>query len=115
MNDAPVAIDDVLSLAAADKRMTSSVPFPLEVLANDYDVDGDRLRLIDVSDSKFGAVSIVNNQLLYVPGSSSFDLDMVTYNITDDHGGEATATVRLSGAAQRLFLLTIQTHGAEYH
>ena len=64
----PVAVDDdVLSLITDEKRIVSGEPLLLDVLANDYDVDGDRLRIVDVSDSKFGTVSIMNNQLLYVP------------------------------------------------
>ncbi|WP_300482623.1 Ig-like domain-containing protein, partial [Shewanella sp.] len=87
-NAAPTAVNDS---AATDDR-TSLL---LDVLSNDSDPDGDALTLVSAT-AQQGTVSVVSNQLRYIPKAGFDGVDTVTYQISDGLGGEATGQVLIT-------------------
>jgi len=66
------------------------------VLANDTDVDGDRLKISAVTQGKNGSVSInTDNTLSYTPKANFYGTDAFTYTISDGKGGTDAAAVRI--------------------
>lgn len=98
-NDGPVAHDDSATTGATQS-------LTLDVLANDTDPDaGDVLTIVGTTSAYHGTVTIVDNQLVYVPNPIYANLepgqsieDTVQYTIADGTGAtsEATATVLLT-------------------
>ncbi|MBT8201256.1 MAG: cadherin-like domain-containing protein [Acidimicrobiia bacterium] len=90
VNSDPEASDD-----AVETRSDQSVS--VRVLANDSDVDHDRLRLTDVDDPAFGTTRIeFDGTIAYVPDPGFVGTDTFTYTITDGRAGTSTATVEVS-------------------
>lgn len=115
VNDAPVARDDgLLVTPATGARAAADIAVPLDVLANDDDVDNDRLRIISASTPEHGTASIAGDQLIYAPDLSYQGQDQFSYTITDDRGGQATAKVTVSGVAQRMYLPDIRTQSSTW-
>jgi Bacterial Ig domain len=84
-NRAPVAVNDVLRL--------SSKPTQLNVLANDFDPDGDRLVLTEAS-AAHGAVAFTTDGVVaYAPNSREVRADIINYQVSDGHGGTKAARV----------------------
>lgn len=88
VNDPPVAADD-----EADTDIDTDVL--VDVLANDDDVDGDAITLVDVSDGPDNGTAVVEgDRIRYTPDAGFEGADEFTYTITD--GEEiATATVEV--------------------
>ncbi len=92
LNDLPVAVTDSAN-AEEDKPVT------ITVLANDSDVDGDKLSVTEVTQPAHGAVVInADGTLTYTPAANYNGQDSFTYTISDGKGGTATATVTLDVA-----------------
>ncbi len=95
VNDAPVAVDDAYTVPE------DSPPVILDVLANDYDVDGDALTIKKVRQHN-GIVHIQpNGTLSYEPTPNFSGLDEFFYSIDDGSGldpVEATVRVTVSGS-----------------
>lgn len=89
-NDAPEGVDD--SAGARPRRKVS-----LDVLANDSDADGDRLRLKAVVKKPFyGTATIEGKELVYrARRGTAGRSDRVTYKVSDGHGGSALATLEV--------------------
>jgi hypothetical protein len=88
VNDAPVAVND--GGATIDGK-----PVVIDVLGNDSDVDGDVLTVIAAS-SPNGAVTInPNGTLKFEPTPAFVGTAIITYTVSDGHGGFATATVEI--------------------
>lgn len=89
-NDTPEAVDDS---ATTRPRRTVSV----DVLRNDSDADGDRLRLKKiVRDPYYGSVTIEGGELVYrARRGSTGRLDRITYRVSDGNGGTALATAEV--------------------
>lgn len=87
-NDAPAAVDD--SAAARPRRTVRP-----DVLGNDRDPDGDRLRLERVVRAPYyGTVTVDGDELVYrARRGSAGRWDRITYKISDGNGGTALATV----------------------
>lgn len=86
-NDPPDAEDDSVTTQAGQ-------PVDIPVLANDEDVDGDRLRLVAWEQGDEGRVRRQGNGTLrYSPGDGFSGVDHFTYRVADGRGGSATATV----------------------
>lgn len=67
-----------------------------DVLANDYDPDGDTLTLASVSSpGNYGTPEIEGNQISYVPaGEGGGDyVEEIYYTVSDGHGGTANGTL----------------------
>lgn len=84
-NNLPMAQADAVNVAVGDS-------ITIDVLANDSDADGDALVITSAS-VDFGAVSIVGNQLLYVPTTNFVGRASIQYGISDQQGGTASNTV----------------------
>jgi large repetitive protein len=84
-NRPPIAVND------GPKRVSVGETTTADVLANDYDPDGDRIRLVFVEKASSGVAAIVDGRLVFtaaVPGAVT-----VRYSITDSAGSSATATI----------------------
>jgi len=90
INDAPVAIDNTVSVDE-DNNLTISV------LSNDSDVDGDTITVIGTSDPANGSVQVNGGTTInYMPDSDFNGSDSFTYTISDGNGGTNTATVNIT-------------------
>jgi Bacterial Ig domain len=87
VNDAPVAADD--------QFMYTSGAAPLDVVANDSDVDGDALLASILEPPNIGTVSLANNRVTYQPPANYSGPAMFKYRISDAAGAVADATARL--------------------
>ncbi|MEO5625733.1 MAG: Ig-like domain-containing protein [Dokdonella sp.] len=90
-NRAPVARADTAT--AVFGQLTT-----IDVLANDYDIDGDPLSVIAVTSAAHGTVTISGSSLLYAPGAGFVGTDNFRYTITDGNGGSASAVVTINVA-----------------
>ncbi len=89
VNDIPVAADD----QATTKEDESVMVY---VLANDTDVDGDKLTIASVSSPSSGTVRISQHGIEYTPRANYLGADQFSYSISDGKGGTASATVNLT-------------------
>lgn len=89
-NDAPVAQDDNVTTPYG------MVSVRINALANDSDPDGDTLTLSVVTDPQHGTVVVQDGAFFYRPVRSYVGVDQFTYQVSDGHGGIATATVTIT-------------------
>lgn len=69
-------------------------PIEVDVLANDFDPDGDPISIVDFTLPAMGVVTpSANATLRYEPAANTNGLDSFTYRVTDGHGGVTQATV----------------------
>ncbi|MGI9542869.1 MAG: Ig-like domain-containing protein [Cyclobacteriaceae bacterium] len=86
-NDDPVAVLDITSTA-------EDTPVIIDVISNDFDVDGDAIRVQKVDNPANGTV--VNNKdgtVTYTPDPNFTGVDTFNYTITDNRGGFSTAII----------------------
>ena len=86
-NNPPFAVND--SATVFENSSNNS----LDVLANDYDPDGDNLTITSVTQPFHGVSSQDGSSVYYTPLASYTGSDSFTYNISDGLGGNASATV----------------------
>jgi hypothetical protein len=88
-NNAPTAIDDVLTVDE-DANLTSK-----DVIANDTDADGNSLSLTAATTAGSGTVAINNNgvSIDYTPSANFNGTEVITYTVSD---GERTDTGTLT-------------------
>jgi hypothetical protein len=81
-------------IAVADNVATDEgTPLVIDVLANDYDQDGDVLRAVFASSSCHGTATInADGNITYTPSQNYCGPDSFTYTISD---GQATATAKV--------------------
>ncbi|HET9665866.1 MAG TPA: Ig-like domain-containing protein, partial [Desertimonas sp.] len=85
-NNPPYAVDDVASARGA--------PVEIAVLANDSDVDGDNLSIVEVVQPQHGGVTCGSSRCTYTPSPGfSGPSDTFTYTASDGRGGTAKARV----------------------
>ncbi|TRX76530.1 Ig-like domain-containing protein [Pseudomonas mangiferae] len=86
VNDAPVANDD---------RATTleDTPVTIDVLANDTDVDGDRLSVVAASAANGTVTLNPDGTLTYTPNANFNGTDVITYTLSDGAGLTASAQV----------------------
>jgi gliding motility-associated-like protein len=95
VNRAPVAVDD-------DVNLTTVAPVSIDVLANDYDPDGDEITIVSVTNPSKGSVNIENGdeggRVIYTPEGTQAFTTTFTYKITDPGGltDEALVTIHYS-------------------
>ncbi len=90
VNDAPVAFDDLATLPE------DSINYPINVRANDIDVDGDVLTIVSVTLPSHGTASTNGTRVFYSPSLNYFGPDSLTYTISDGHGGTDIATITIT-------------------
>jgi hypothetical protein len=94
-NTPPRAVDDFFTV----RREAT-----LRVLANDFDVDGDRSDIVNFTQPRYGTLVKNNDDTFTYRASNSFQrLDSFSYTISDSEGGISTATVRLNLLPSWLF------------
>ena len=86
VNDAPMAVDDRVEMLE-DKTVL------VDVLANDFDLDGDRLVVESASGASYGSTEVSGFGVNYTPNPNYHGADQFTYVISDGGGESATATV----------------------
>ena len=87
VNERPVAVDD--EAETPEDRMVT-----VDVLANDADPDGDRLRVETVSAAIHGTPAVTaGGAVTYTPEANYHGADRFTYVVSDGRGETATATV----------------------
>lgn len=90
LNDAPVAADDF------GHQVTEDGSVSIDVLANDTDIDGDTIQLAAVTNGLLGLATIeLGGTISYTPFPNSNGIDSFTYTVTDNNGGQSTATVEV--------------------
>ncbi len=91
LNHSPMAVEDSVQISL------NSGPITIDALANDYDLDGDVLTIVQASIPSSGTVSIQGgSKLIYAPPANSYGSDYITYQIADGRGGKATAVVNVN-------------------
>jgi hypothetical protein len=88
-NEPPVAVDDLFSTSV-------DTPMDVDVLANDFDPDGDALTVSDhdVDSAEGGVVSCASGGVCtYSPPAGFMGTDSFEYVASDGHGGTDAATV----------------------
>jgi len=99
VNDAPVAANDVFS-TAMNKKLIISVN--TGVLGNDYDVDGNAIKDVLVSNPAHGSLKINSNGgFTYTPDKNYVGTDSFTYKDSDGSttSNIATVTIKVGTAA----------------
>ncbi|MFZ1752623.1 MAG: Ig-like domain-containing protein, partial [Caldilineaceae bacterium] len=88
VNDPPVAVDDA-AVTAADTSMT------IELLANDWDVDGDDLTASLLEPPATGSASIAEGRAIYHPAPGFVGEVRFRYRLEDAAGESDTASVSI--------------------
>lgn len=86
VNDAPVAVAD-------SAKVDQDVSGLIDVLANDWDIEGDALVPTSCTQGEHGTVSVEGDSVRYTPNPGYAGGDSFTYTVSDGHGGTAVATV----------------------
>ena len=88
-------------VANADSANTlSNTPVIINVLANDTDINGDTITIVEVAQGTNGSVVINGGtNVTYAPNVGFVGLDAFTYIITDGNAGTNTATVNVTVSA----------------
>ncbi len=85
VNDNPVAVNDGLVITDVNQ------PVVIDLLSNDYDVDGDTLSFVSVSASQ-GVITInADNTITYTPNDDFIGRDLISYSVEDGNGGVSTS------------------------
>jgi len=87
VNVPPVAVDDVYTTVKNE-----AINFDTRL--NDFDLDGDPIRVIGVTSPEHGTAQLMpNGTITYTPDPGFVGQDSFTVTITDDAGGNSTQTV----------------------
>jgi len=90
VEDAPTAVGDV-------GTTNGYASVTVEVLANDYDVDGDPVSLTAFTDPMYGEITDNGGgSFTYTPGVSFLDSDFFGYTITDGKDNNTDGTVNIT-------------------
>ncbi|MDE0723794.1 MAG: Ig-like domain-containing protein, partial [Alphaproteobacteria bacterium] len=94
VNDAPVANDDT---AATDEDTPITIP-NAQILANDFDVDGDTITITGVSmiTGSGNAVLNADGSVTFTPAPNYHGPVEIEYTIEDEHGATDTAIIRVT-------------------
>jgi len=89
VNDSPVVQDDTTVLLQ-DQATT------IAVLDNDFDKEGDNIRIVSVSQPQNGSVKVRGDVILsYTPNPGFYGKEVFFYTVSDVHGASATAAVKI--------------------
>jgi PKD repeat protein len=89
-NDNPTANDDATTVT----ENTSNNE--IDVLLNDYDIDGDDIQIIDITLPSHGMASYTPDYVYYTPDSGYLDSDSFTYFIGDGKNGTDSALILIT-------------------
>ena len=88
VNHPPEAVDD-------EAETLEDLPALVDVLVNDSDPDGDRLRVVSATAPAHGTVTVRSRRVRYAPAPNYHGPDRFRYTISDPGGLTATAMVTL--------------------
>lgn len=107
VNDAPVANNDVASIAEDGSVL-------IDVLNNDLDADGDSLEIVAASlTATNGVASVEAGQLRYVPNNNFNGVDTLSYEVTDNNGGNAQANVTVTVSSELDGFVQVDANGSD--
>jgi VCBS repeat-containing protein len=89
INDAPVAKNDTATV-------NEDGLVRIAVLANDSDVDGDKLTVTGASAAHGTVIVNASGTIDYMPSANYNGSDTITYSVSDGKGGSSTATVSVT-------------------
>jgi RHS repeat-associated protein len=90
-NADPVAVDDVATFKVTDNPVSTR----LELLANDWDPNGDPLTVVSHSNPRYGRLTRIGNEFYYTPPANTLGNTYFFYTVTDGKGRYATAQVTI--------------------
>ncbi|MGD8119267.1 Ig-like domain-containing protein, partial [Vibrio sp. TRT 29B02] len=92
-----IKLQEVLVDLTTDEDTTLEIPHS-QLLANDFDVDGDTLTITSVSmtDPSHGEVKLVGGNVVFEPADNFNGVTTFKYTISDGNGGTDTATVTVN-------------------
>lgn len=99
-NKRPVTVDDVLTVTK------DSGSINVDVLANDFDPEGQPLSLVSANAALGSTVIEANDTLSYTPPAGISGFDTVTYTAADDLGQEKTGQINITIVEPQLSVLT---------
>jgi Tol biopolymer transport system component len=106
-NRPPDAVDDRVAVPEGASG------YPLDVLGNDTDPDGDRLAVVDiVSNESGGTVDCARTSCRYTPDPGFVGQGSFVYRVSDDSGAMDTATVTLTVGTPKTALTLPATRGS---
>lgn len=91
-NRNPIARDDIATTPAGES-------VEVDVLANDNDPDGGRLRVSQVEDPAHGTAVIDGDLIVYTPDLDFTGVDLFFYTVCDEQGACATAFIEVTVTA----------------
>jgi len=68
----------------------------INVLTNDYDIDGDDLDITSATQPTHGTTTYTADYVYYTPTTNYNGQDQFSYTITDNNGGTDAATVYIT-------------------
>ena len=86
VNDAPIAVDDTAST-------TINNDVVIDVIANDYDIEGDEILIFSVENPNHGSLTISLDGIVYTPDENFVGTDTFQYTIADNQGFTNIGTV----------------------
>ena len=93
VNNAPEAVDD----SAPTDEDTPLTLSPEDLLANDRDIDNDRLSITEVNNAVNGTVEFnETGEIVFTPGADFNGEASFDYTVSDGNGGTDTATVNVN-------------------
>ncbi|MBM3366042.1 MAG: tandem-95 repeat protein, partial [Betaproteobacteria bacterium] len=100
------AVNDAPRTAGEAILSTEDVPLLIDtqaLLANDRDVEGDRLAITGIARVSLGRAELVGNGMIhYVPPEDQYHVtDLIEYIVQDAQGAVATATIRITLAPEK--------------
>jgi hypothetical protein len=92
-----IVLPNKAPLATEDRAFVSpGISSVISVLENDIDGDGGELAILWAKSAQSNVVSIEGNRLKYMAAGVAPNDDIITYEISDNHGGTAVGYVRVS-------------------
>ncbi|MBF0325556.1 MAG: tandem-95 repeat protein [Alphaproteobacteria bacterium] len=92
INDAPEAANDAAATVAGIAR---TIPVA-DLLANDFDVEGDSLTVTAVGSAIGGTVALVGSEIVFTHNAGFSGQGRFSYTVSDGNGGFDTATVAVT-------------------
>lgn len=87
--EAPLLEDD-------SAETLEDTPTVVDVLSNDRDPEGDRLRVVAVGPAEHGTAAVVSGGVRYLPDLNWYGTDRFSYTVAEPEGLTATATVTMT-------------------
>jgi hypothetical protein len=102
---------NLVPVAADDTAVTNEhTPVTIDVLNNDYDLDGDALTLVSATNGTHGSVINNGSNVTYTPALGFDGNDSFTYTVSDGKGGTDNATVSVTVSR-----VTAMVAAGDYH